>query len=80
MFDGVLDAGQLVYSRYVTGHAHGKQITETLIENDFRRHTRIRTAKNDGVRILARSQFVLALRCFVWVCVAMIRVVIVADF
>ena len=80
MFDCVFDAGEFVHSRYIAGHAHGEQITETLIKNDFRRHSRIRTAKDDGVGILARSQFLLSLWCFVRVLVAMSRVVIIADF
>jgi hypothetical protein len=40
----------------ITRHANWKKITDTLIENNLRRHAGIGTAQNDGERFLAALQ------------------------
>ena len=48
-----LDAADLRGCDDVAGDADDEQIAEPLVEDDFRRHARIRAAENDGERLLA---------------------------
>src|SRR5687768_7316176 len=53
-----LDAAHLRGSDDVTGDANYEQIAESLVEHDLHRHARVRTAENDGERLLLQRQFV----------------------
>jgi hypothetical protein len=52
-FRGELDASNLRRGDNVASHTDDEQVTEALIENNFRRHARIRTSENNGERLLA---------------------------
>jgi hypothetical protein len=47
-----LDAADLGRRNDVAGHADDEEISEPLVEDDFRRGSRIRTAKHDGERLV----------------------------
>lgn len=50
----VFNAGKYVlFFHNIARIANDEQITDTFVENDFRRDTRIRTGNNDGVWMLA---------------------------
>ena len=55
-FGRELDAADLRGRDDVAGHADDEQVAEALIEDDLGRHARIRTAEDDGQRLLACRQ------------------------
>jgi hypothetical protein len=67
-FRGELDASNLRRGDNVASHTDDEQVTEALIENNLRRHPRIRTSENNGERLLAcreRLAAFLVRRCVV---------------
>ena len=53
---GELDAADLRRSDDVAGDADDEQIAEPLIEDDFRRHPRVRATEDDRERLLRRGE------------------------
>ena len=52
MFDRVFNASEFVIADHFSRRADHKKITNVLIENNLGRRARIRTADNDGKRML----------------------------
>ena len=62
MIDCILNASQAVIVDHVPGHSEDKQIAQTLIKQDFGRHTRIGAIDNGRERMLAFCQFYASFR------------------
>ena len=57
---GELHAADLRRCDDVSSHADDKEVAKTLIEDNLRRHPRVRASKNDGKRLLTCRQRVAA--------------------
>ena len=62
----------------VARDADGKQVTETLIKDDLRGHTRVGAAQDHGERVLATDEALLTCWRFVRVSIPVLDVVAVA--
>jgi hypothetical protein len=64
--DAVLDTSESRVIYDIARQPNDEQITDPLIEEDFRRHARIGAAYDDGERMLRGSDLFATLRCSVW--------------
>src|SRR5262249_3454807 len=80
MLRAVFQASEFCVCSHVAGDAYHEQISESLIEDDLRRHARISATQNLGVWILSSHQLSLAFGIFVRMLVTMGHVMIVTRF
>src|SRR5262245_22167421 len=55
--DRVLDASQAFIVEHIASYSNDEQVSEAFIKDEFGRHTRIRTTKDDRKRVLTLRQF-----------------------
>ena len=63
--DRVLQRGDNRAIDELPGGAHGEQVAQALIKNDFRRYARVRAGEHRGIRVLAIKQRLAGL-CHGW--------------
>jgi hypothetical protein len=76
---GVLDARELGVTGDVAGDTDVKEITEPLVEDDFRRHARVGAAQHRRLRVLSAGQFALPRRGLMRMLVVLGDVTVVAG-
>ena len=65
--DRVLQRGDNRAIDELPGGAHGEQVAQALIKNDFRRYARVRAGEHRGIRVLAIKQRLAGLLVLPWV-------------
>ena len=64
--DRVLQRGDNRAIDELPGGAHGEQVAQALIKNDFRRYARVRAGEHRGIRVLAIKQRLTGLLILPW--------------